>query len=101
MNLGYIYLTIFSHLKYKTAHFPVARFSTAFKLIFLLLLLKRTVLKVIDFPRYNTKGSGENEILLGTFRVVSRIPLHFVLYLGNFDYFLDSVPCLELRRLFF
>ena len=35
--------------------------------------------------------SGENEILRGIFRVVSRFPLHFVLYLGNFDFFLDSV----------
>ena len=31
--------------------------------------------------------SGENEILRGIFHVVS---LHFVLYLGNLDYFLDN-----------
>ena len=39
-----------------------------------------TVPKVIDFPRYeyNTKCSGENEILRGIFRVVSRFPLHFM-----------------------
>ena len=46
--------------------------------------------KVIDFPRYNTKFSGENEILRGIFRLVSRFPLHFVLYCRNLDYFLDS-----------
>ena len=39
-----------------------------------------TVPKVIDFPRYNTKCSGENEILRGIFRAVSRFPLQFVLY---------------------
>ena len=52
-----------------------------------------TVPKLIDFPRYNTKGSGENEILLGIFRVVRvyRFSLHVKLYLRNFDYFLKSV----------
>ena len=39
-----------------------------------------TVPKVIDFPRYNTECSGENEILRGIFRVVSRFPLHLVLF---------------------
>ena len=39
------------------------------------------VLKVIDFPRYSSKGNGENKILRGIFRVVSLFPLHFVLYL--------------------
>ena len=39
--------------------------------------------KVIDFPRYTTKCSRENEILRVIFRKVSRFPLHFVLYLGN------------------
>ena len=53
--------------------------------------LSYTVPKVIDFPRYNTKWSGENEILRGIFQVVSRFPLHFMLYRGNLDYFLDSV----------
>ena len=38
------------------------------------------VLKVIDFPRYSSKGNGENKILRGIFRVVSLFPLHFVLY---------------------
>ena len=46
---------------------------------------------VIDFPRHNMKCSGENETLSGIFHVVSRFPLHFVLYKGNLDYFLDSV----------
>ena len=46
--------------------------------------------KVIDFPRINTKCSVENEILCRIFRVLSRFPLHFVLYLGYFNYFLDS-----------
>ena len=31
-------------------------------------------------PRYNTKCSGENEILRGIFCVVSCFPLHFALY---------------------
>ena len=34
------------------------------------------------FPRYNTKCSGENEILRGIFREVSISPLYFV-YLGG------------------
>ena len=37
-----------------------------------------TVPKVIDFPTYNTKCSGENKILRGIFRIVSRFPIHFV-----------------------
>ena len=41
-----------------------------------------TVPKVMDFPRYNTKCSGENKIQGAIFRVVYRFPLHFVLYLG-------------------
>ena len=45
------------------------------------------ILKVIDFP----KCIEENEKLRGIFRVVSRFPLHFSLYLGNIDYLLDSV----------
>ena len=40
----------------------------------------RTVPKVIDFPRYCAKCSGENEKLRGIFQVVSSFPLHFVLY---------------------
>ena len=32
----------------------------------------------------------ENQTLRGIFHVVSRFPQHFVLYLGNLDYFLDS-----------
>ena len=50
-----------------------------------------TVPKVIDFPRYNTNCSGENEILREIFRVVSHFPLYVVIYLGNFDYFLNIV----------
>ena len=34
--------------------------------------------KVIDFPRYNTKCSGENAILREGFHVVSCFPLHFM-----------------------
>ena len=37
------------------------------------------------------KCSGEYVILRGIFHVVSRFPLHFMLYRGNFDYVLDSV----------
>ena len=40
---------------------------------------KYTVPKAIDFPRYNTKSSGENEILRGIFRVISRFQPFFVL----------------------
>ena len=45
--------------------------------------------KVINFTRYNTKCCGENEILRGIFvySAVSRFALHFVLYLGNLDFF--------------
>ena len=35
-----------------------------------------TVPKVIDFPRYNMKCSGENVILRGIVHVVSGFPLH-------------------------
>ena len=35
--------------------------------------------KIIDFPRYNMKCSGESGTLRGIFRVISRFPLHFVL----------------------
>ena len=49
-----------------------------------------TVPKVIDFPRYNTIYSGEN-IKYFVYCIVSSFPLHFVLYLGNLDVFLDSV----------
>ena len=46
-----------------------------------------------DFPQYNMKcsASGENVILRGIVHVVSRFPLHFMLYRGNLDYFSDSV----------
>ena len=44
-----------------------------------------TVTKVIDFPRYNMKCSRENLILCGLFHLVSRFPLHFLLYRGNMD----------------
>ena len=46
-----------------------------------------TVPKVIDFPRYNMKCSGGNEILSHS---VSRVPLHFMRYRGNLEFFLDS-----------
>ena len=46
---------------------------------------------VIYFPRYYTECSNENWTLGGIFRVVSRFPLHFVLYRGNLDYLWDSV----------
>ena len=50
-----------------------------------------TVPKVIDFPRYNMKSSGENVILRGIVHVVSRFPLHFMLNCGNLDCFSNSV----------
>ena len=40
--------------------------------------LSYTVPKVINFPRYNTKCSGENEILIGIFLVISRVPLRVI-----------------------
>ena len=40
--------------------------------------IAHTVLKVIDFPQYNMKFSGENVILRGIFHVVSDFPLHFM-----------------------
>ena len=46
-----------------------------------------TVLKVIGCPRYNTKCRGKRDTIHEIFRVVSRFPLHLVLYLGNLDYF--------------
>ena len=56
-----------------------------------------TVPKVIDCPWYNMKCSGENEILRGIYHVhctvVSRFPLHFVLYRENLDYCFDIVHC--------
>ena len=36
------------------------------------------------------KCNGKNVILRGIFHVVSCFPLHFMLYRGNLDYFLDS-----------
>ena len=50
-----------------------------------------TVPKIINFPRYNMKCSGENVILLGIVHVVSRFPLHFMLYRGNLECFSSSV----------
>ena len=50
-----------------------------------------TVQKVINFQRYNMKCSGENATLRGIFHVVSRYPLYFMLYRGNFDCFSNSV----------
>ena len=50
-----------------------------------------TVPKVIDFPRYNLKCSGEKVILRRIVPVVSGFPLHFTLYRRNFDYFSNRV----------
>ena len=58
-----------------------------------------TLSKAIDFPRYNMKCSGENEIPRRIFQAVSRFPLHFMLYRGNLDYFVDSVLCRLLPQL--
>ena len=52
-----------------------------------------TVLKVIDFPRYNMKCSGENVILRGIVHIVSGFPLHFMFYRGNFECFSNRVIC--------
>ena len=37
-----------------------------------------TLPMVIDFPRYNMKCTGENEILRGIFDVLSRFPVLFI-----------------------
>ena len=50
-----------------------------------------TVPKVIDFPRYNMKSSGQNVILRGIVHVVLHFPLHYMLYRGNLDCFSNSV----------
>ena len=42
-----------------------------------------TVPKLIDFPRYNMKCSGENEKLCGIFHVVSRFPLYISCYFAE------------------
>ena len=55
--------------------------------------IAHTVLKVIDFPRYNMKFSGENVILRGIVYVVSRFPLHFMFYRRNLDHFSKSAYC--------
>ena len=52
--------------------------------------IAHTVLKVIDFPRYNMKFSGENVILRGIVYVVSRFPLHFMSCRRNLNFFYNS-----------
>ena len=47
-------------------------------------------LKGNRFSLYNMKCSGENVLLRGIFHIVSRFPLHFMLYRGHLDYFLNS-----------
>ena len=44
------------------------------------------------------RRNGENEILRGIFHVLSRFPLHFMLYCENFDYFSNSVAKLEFSK---
>ena len=55
-----------------------------------------TVPKEINFPRYNMKCGMKSEIQRRILCVISRFPLHFVLYFGNFDYFFYSVHALSL-----
>ena len=58
-----------------------------------------TVPKVIDFPRYDMKCSGENVILRGIFHLVSCFPLHFMLFRGNLDCFSNRVQrCKEVHQ---
>ena len=63
-----------------------------------------TVPKVIHFSRYNMKCSGETRYYKEYFMQYSYLycfPLHFMLYRGNLDYFLDSVrmfPASPLRE---
>ena len=61
--------------------------------------MPHTVPKVIDFPRYNMKCSGDNVILRGIVHVVSGFPLHFMFYRGNLDCFSNwaSVQNVTLR----
>ena len=54
---------------------------------------------VIDFPRCNMKCSGENMLPCGIFHVVSRFPLHFMLYCENLNCFSNSAgPLAVLKR---
>ena len=50
-----------------------------------------TVPKVIDYPQYNMKCSGDNVILRGIVHVVSGFHLHFMFYRGNLDCFSNRV----------
>ena len=81
----YIYIYII-YIRYTATH--IAQLSVDLVAIY-------TVPKVIDFSRYITKCSEENEILCGIFCAVSGFPLHFVLYLGNLYYFLVSVGSVQ------
>ena len=45
----------------------------------------------MDFPGYKVKSSGEKEILCGIFHEASRVPLQFMIYHGNLNYFSYSV----------
>ena len=40
---------------------------------------------------YHEMLRGKRDTIRGIFDVVSRIPLHFMLYRENYDYFLNSV----------
>ena len=55
-----------------------------------------TVPKIIDFPRYNMKCSGENVILRGIVHVASGFPLHFMFYRGKLDCFSNRVEAVDL-----
>ena len=87
-----VLLVIFNNKK-KVGHWIMQKFTAIF---YGFVLLRYTVPKEIDFPRYNMKCSGENVLLRGIFPVLSCFPLHFLLYRGNLDYFSEiSTP---LRR---
>ena len=56
------------------------------------------ITQVIHFPKGNRfsaieheRWRGKRDTIRGIFHVVSRFPLHFILYRGNFDYFLAIV----------
>ena len=83
-----VLLVIFNNKK-KVGHWIMQKFTAIF---YGFVLLRYTVPKEIDFPRYNMKCSGENVLLRGIFPVLSCFPLHFLLYRGNLDYFSESVP---------
>ena len=75
---------------YSTSNVLNFCFRSGFKFCWQTSTTPQTVPNIINFPRYNRKCNGEDKILRGLFQDISCFHLHFVLYRGNFDHFLDS-----------